>query len=105
VAASDSAPTRTRVLQTITAALVAGCRLSQAGIHPIIPHAMGCHCSDWETAMVRCRATIRNLDPRRDLMVMLDGWENSPGATEERELALSLGLPVVTLAEALGEGA
>lgn len=31
---------------------------------------------------------------RADAVLMLHGWEESPGATKERDLALSLGIPV-----------
>lgn len=103
IAASYTAPTRTQTLHNITAALVAGIVLAKAGIHPICPHAMGSHRSDWEPAMVKCRAIIRELNPEYDCLVMLEGWEKSQGASEERELALSLGIPVMNLAEVLGE--
>jgi len=51
--------------------------------------------------MVGCRATIRGMDPAHDMLVLIPGWEESRGACEERELALELGLPVLTLDQAL----
>lgn len=39
-----------------------------------------------------------------DAVVVIKGWENSAGATAEVAVAKWLGLPVYTLAEALGGG-
>lgn len=44
----------------------------------------------WEKAMEECREFLS----RADAVLMVGGWRNSKGATEERALALSLGLPV-----------
>lgn len=69
---------------------------------PILPHTMGPHHGiSWEEAMVRCRGLICGLDRERDAVVMLPGWEQSKGATEERELAISLGIRVMNLEEVL----
>lgn len=62
---------------------------------PIVPHAMFLHHSTtWEEAMERCRDIISKLDPSHDVIIMLPGWHASKGATEERDLAISLGLKV-----------
>jgi len=67
---------------------------------PIVPHSMGLHHgTSWDSAMIRCREIIHSLAPGRDVVVMLPGWQASRGATEERELALSLGIRVYELAE------
>ena len=101
VAGAYTADTRTRTLQHISRALVAGCDLAKAGLHPIVPHTMGSHRATWEQAMTRCRETIQGLDPACDCLALLPGWEGSRGAVEERALAESLGLPVMTVSEAL----
>jgi len=101
VAGSYSADTRTRVLHNISRALVAGCSLTKQGFHPIVPHTAGSHHATWDDAMERCRFTIRNMSPTRDVLVLLPGWEQSKGACEERQLALDVGLPILTLDEAL----
>lgn len=101
-----SGDTRTRVLQNISKALVAACQLTERGFHVIVPHVCGSHRVDWDTALEHDRALIRGLDPTKDRLVLLPGWEESRGAREEWELALQLGLPVWTLGHVLGtEGA
>ena len=101
VAGSYTADTRTRTLQNISKALVAACALAKQGVHPIVPHTSGSHRATWDEAMDRCRAIIRGMDPSRDYLVLLPGWEDSRGAQEERELALSWDISVLTLEEAL----
>ncbi|HEU5117641.1 MAG TPA: DUF1937 family protein [Isosphaeraceae bacterium] len=44
----------------------------------------------WERAMEECRELLG----RADAVLMVEGWERSKGATEERALAQSLGIPV-----------
>ena len=101
VAGKYSDTTRTREVHNISRALVAGVALTQRGLRPIVPHSSGSHHRTWEQAMGDCRTTIQGLDPVRDCLVMLPGWEESRGACEERELALRLGIPVLLLADAL----
>lgn len=44
----------------------------------------------WDRAMEECRELLS----RADAVLMVEGWEGSKGAREERALALSLGIPV-----------
>lgn len=44
----------------------------------------------WEEAMVECRELLQ----RCDAVLMVEGWQKSRGATEERTLAKSCGIPV-----------
>jgi len=101
VAGRYTAPTRTQEVQNIYAALKAACALTKKGWRPIVPHAAGSHRVTWDEAMDRCLSTIQGMTPERDCLVLLPGWEESRGAVEERELATALGLPVLTLDEAL----
>ena len=103
VAGSYSADTRTRILQNISAALVAACMLTKRGYFPIVPHTSGSHHGSWDEAMDKCRRTIRGMSPTRDCLALLPGWEASKGACEERALALALGLPVYDLADLSGD--
>ena len=103
VAGAYTADTRTRTLHNIILAQLAGIALARAGKHPVVPHVSGSHRRNWEEAMRPCRETIQSLDPDLDCVVLMDGWEHSMGAREERDLALSLGVKVLTIADALGE--
>lgn len=92
----DPAKVRANVLEALHAGILA----TKAGWHPIVPHAMGPHIGmDWETAMIRCRDLIRQLDPARDILVAMPWWAESRGAREEVALALELRIPVVHLAD------
>ena len=93
--------TRTREVQNISNALVAGVAMTLRGFRPIVPHAAGSHWVSHETAMERCRHIIRSMNPEKDFLVLIPGWETSKGAVEEAELARTLGMPVLTLEEAL----
>jgi len=103
VAGSYSADTRTRELANVMKALVAAVTLTRRGYHCIVPHVSGSHRVDWETAMDRCRAIIHTMDTAQDCLVLLPGWEASKGATEERLIALAIGLEVWDLADLSGE--
>jgi|WetSurSiteA1Bulk_404760.scaffolds.fasta_scaffold153629_2 hypothetical protein len=86
----------------IRAALKAGIQIIEAkGWNPIIPHASMSHDTDWAPAMDRCADVIRSLDPARDCIILLPGWGQSKGAIWEKAFAESLGISVLTLAEAL----
>lgn len=95
---ADGTVTR-RNIQVALDAGAAICRVR--GWFPIVPHASGSHRVTWEEAMVRCRSIIGGLDPAKDILVLLPEWESSRGTREEKALAESLGIRVVTLAEAL----
>jgi hypothetical protein len=101
VAGAYTANTATRIQQNISKALAAGCVLCAHGWRPIVPHASGSHRRDWEKAMTTCREIIAGLSPASDALVLMPGWEQSKGTCEERDLALAMGLRVLTLVEAL----
>lgn len=95
IAGPYTSPTEPGTLTNITAALDCAQILIRAKWFPIVPHVMGSHRLDWETALVRCRDLIRGLDPKTDALVVLPNWEKSRGAREEVDLAKSLGLRVL----------
>lgn len=97
-----SAPDPQAILENINTSLAVAVHIaSKTGWFPIVPHSSGSHCRTWEEAMNDCRATLRAMRPGIDVLVMLPGWRDSPGAVEERDLALSLGLKVLTCADVL----
>jgi hypothetical protein len=73
--------------------------LIQSGFRPIVPHCAVGPDSTWDEAMDVCFGLIRSLRPGYDCMVMIHGWEESPGAVLERKFALDLGLAVYTQEE------
>lgn len=87
----------------IRAALGHAHALTAAGWHCIVPHVMGSHAATWDDAMERCRVLIATLDPKTDALVVLPTWAQSKGACEEVQLAHALGVPVLTVVEALSE--
>jgi hypothetical protein len=86
----------------IRAALGYSHALVASGWFPICPHASGFHHATWDEAMERCRSIIRGLDPNRDALVTLPGWLHSKGSKEEVQLAEQLGIPVLSVDEAMG---
>lgn len=85
-------------LANVLRAVEAAPRVIVAGFLPIIPHTMGPHRNQtWEGAMERCRELIRGLEPSRDVVVLLPGWEESRGAREERILAAFHGIETIRL--------
>ena len=92
-----TAPTDAARRANIRKALEAGLIMLDQGYFPLVPHASMNHETDWETAMQRCEATIRSLDPRTDCLITLDGWQQSAGCKREVALAVSIGLAVRTL--------
>lgn len=101
LAGSYSHDTQSGIKANVYSAIRCAKLLSESySVLPIIPHTMGPHHGmDWETAMVRCRELIHGMDIERDAVVMLPGWKNSKGATEEWALAKSRGLMVVEISE------
>ncbi len=72
--------------------------LRAAGFEVINPHDLAPSTSSWRAAM---RACIAELARSADIVLMLDGWADSRGATIERQLAENLGIPVYYSMEGL----
>ena len=89
------------VLHNVRLAAIAAGRLASHGTLPICPHVQDTHFGSWDEAMRKCRMAICAMDATQDALVVLPGWERSRGSREEVELAKAIGLPVVTIHEAL----
>jgi len=76
-------------------------KLIELGYAPICPHKITEHLQDLypdQTYLDMCLELIRALRPEKDVMFMLDGWQESQGAREEYNLAIDLGITI------MGEG-
>jgi len=102
IAGNYTATTEEGNLLNIRRAMLAAVKIIEArGWFPIVPHSSMNHKTPWPDAMKRCKETLRGLDPKRSYLILLPRWQTSMGAIEEWELALELGIPVLTLEEAL----
>ncbi len=79
--------------QNIARATVIARELWLAGWAVICPHANTAHMDGTDTDHVFLDGDLEILR-RCDAVVMLPGWEQSAGSRGERELAVSLGLPI-----------
>lgn len=94
-----SAETREGEAANIRAASAWSTHLCELGFAPICPHTniRDIGRLDYEGIMAVDLALVR----RSNALFMLPGWEKSPGAVRERDLALSLGVPVFESVDAL----
>ena len=82
--------------------LFAAMQLAQRAWFPIVPHCSMSHATDWNVAMLKDRMLLlRELDLKRDALVLLPEWEQSKGARLDREWVHTLGLTIMTFQEAL----
>jgi len=65
--------------------------LESVGFETIIPTKMVSEGTDWHCAMRTCIAAMM----KADLLVMLQGWPHSKGATIEHRIAKELDIPVL----------
>lgn len=116
IAGPFTAPTVEGMVTFCNAAIEVGKRVRAFGLVPMVPHISLCGGMalrlesqlifeapplTWEEAMVDCRELLQ----RCDAVLMVEGWERSRGATEERELAKACGIPVFdTFAELVAAG-
>jgi hypothetical protein len=85
----------------IMRAMEAGIALLQRNWLPIVPHTSMNHSTLWSVAISRDKMVLHSLDPMTDVLVVLSGWGDSPGACEEVKVAQMLGIRVLTLHEAI----
>lgn len=81
----------------------ARCDLRQAGYWVRIPHDYIVSGTPWDWAMMTSLHQLTAHDtqgrPYFDGVALLPGWEGSPGARLEAQVAEAIGLPVKTVAE------
>jgi len=73
-------------------------KLIGLGYIPYCPHLITAnlqgHFSD-DVFLDMCLEYIRQMNPKTDIMFMLEGWQESRGAGEEYELARELGITII----------
>ena len=89
------------ILLNIRTALVFATTLLDKGWWPVVPVVSMSHETDWPTAMLKDKLLLRELNVRRDAIIMRPGWETSKGANLEKQWAEEMGLPVLLYEEAL----
>lgn len=93
VAGPYRAPTAWRREEYIHRARVWGVHLARCGAYPVIPHSNTAHFDGEANDVLFLKGTLA-LMRRCDAVLMIDGWRQSIGATEERAEAMRLGMPV-----------
>lgn len=96
VAGPYSADTQDGIDRNVAAARDAGIELLRRGHVPLVPHTMT-HNWDHGTGLEYEHFILADLRllARCDAVLMLPGWNSSHGAIGERELAYSIGIPVL----------
>lgn len=101
IAGPFSAPTAWKIEQNVRRAEEAGYLVAQLGAVPLIPHANTRFFHGDQSPEFWYAATLELLK-RADAVLLVEGWERSPGARLEREKALAKGMPVFEKAADLG---
>ena len=96
-----SAATDALILINLQRVLRAALRLTKAGWLTVIPHCSMSHETDWPSALLKDKLLLRELNIKRDAIIMLPGWEDSRGSRQEKQWAEEMGLPVLLYEEAL----
>lgn len=90
VSGAYSAPTSQGVLDNCVHAAHHAILIAKGGGHPILPHLSHPHAATYDEAMALCKSQLLGCQA----IYLIHGWESSPGAVQERDWAVSLGLPV-----------
>jgi hypothetical protein len=98
IAGPYTAPNAWAIEQNIRRAEEAGMYVAECGAMPIIPHANTRFFHGTKTAQFWYDGTLELLR-RSDAILLVEDWERSKGAREEREEAERLGLKIFILDE------
>lgn len=71
-----------------------GFELAKIGFFPIIPHCNSAHMGLAQPYEFWIKGDIELMCRAADLIVLIPGWNKSPGAVKEMEAAVSFGLPI-----------
>ena len=102
VAGPYSAPTEEGRDTNIQEAWTLGCQVATLGALPVVPHMNTAHMDALQDQQWWLDATLE-LMLRCDAVIMLPSWPRSHGATNERAVALKVGLPVFETMPELAE--
>lgn len=86
-----SSSTQQGILDNISHALHHAVIVAKAGVHPIVPHTSFPGAATYGAVMQVCRAQLLDCHA----IYLIPGWEDSPGAVQERDWAVSVGMPVL----------
>jgi len=94
IAGPYRAPDIYRTVQNIRKAEYYACKYWREGYAVICPHKNTALLDGWESDTTWLEGAMELLR-RSDVVVMIPGWEDSPGSRAEREEAYSLGKQVI----------
>ena len=94
IAGPYSAKTPKQRDKNIRAAWKVGFELAKLGFFPITPHCNSAHMDPAQSHEFWLKGDIELMRRAADLIVLIPGWKDSPGAREERDAATGFGLPV-----------
>ena len=94
IAGPYSAKTIKQRDKNIRKAWKVGFELAKLGHFPITPHSNSAHMDEAQPHNFWIKGDIELMRRAADLVVLIPGWKDSPGAVKEMEAAVGFGLPI-----------